>query len=233
MRPMGVARSCTGCSKLWRSVTARACCDGHMVKALLVPIVDETLRYFAARRPRLYTRKFRDVERWRLLRRLREWLMVETRRSPFTVEQTETQRLIRVGGLEVKLRIDRLDRLPDGRCAVIDYKTGAVSIDAWFGERPDEPQLPLYSLTLGDELQAILFACLKPGAIAYLGVAGSADIVPGERGKVGDEAGDGGADGAERSGATGRSDRKLARDFRQGVAVVDPKRYPSTCTYCV
>jgi probable DNA repair protein len=222
--------------RLWRALGDSATLhelDGPALEALLVPVVDEALQYFAARRPRLYTRKFREVERWRLLRRLREWLQVESRRASFAVEQTETQRVVHIGGLEVKLRIDRLDRLPDGGCAVIDYKTGAVSLEAWFGERPDEPQLPLYSLTLGDELRAILFACLRPGSIGYVGVARAGDVMPGTGGKVRVY----GADGADGAWEAQRRDweraiGKLAEDFRAGVAAVDPKRYPSTCAYC-
>jgi hypothetical protein len=29
---------------------------------------------------------------------------------------------------------------------VIDYKTGEAKVAAWLGDRPDEPQLPMYAL---------------------------------------------------------------------------------------
>ena len=47
-----------------------------------------------------------------------------------------------------RFEVDRLDRLPGGGYAIIDYKTGAVSPAQWEGDRPDAPQLPLYAATL-------------------------------------------------------------------------------------
>ena len=38
-----------------------------------------------------------------------------------------------------------MDRLADGARVLIDYKTGVATAD-WRGERPDNPQLPIYAL---------------------------------------------------------------------------------------
>lgn len=223
--------------RLWRELggsEALHALDEAAEGALLGRVVEEVLEAAAAQRPRVYTQKFREVEGWRLMRRLRAWLEVERGRAPFTVEHTEERRRIAAGGFEVEVRIDRVDRLQGGGRAVIDYKTGKVAVEQWFGDRPEEPQLPLYSLALGDELEAILFGCLRPGETGYLGVARAEGIVPGGR-KVrvyaDASAGDGGA-WADQRREWARVIEGLAADFRNGRAAVDPKRYPESCRYC-
>lgn len=222
---------------LWRELGGSAALQafgGKDLDELIGRVVDAVLAEAARDRPDVYTERFREVERWRLARRLRDWLEIERGRAPFVVEQREERQRIAVGGLEVEVRIDRLDRLADGRRTVIDYKTGAVSIDDWFGDRPEEPQLPLYSMALGEELDAVLFACLRPGDIGYVGVAQSGDVAPGKSVKIYAEtpyaAECGSWDGQRREWA--RVLAGLAADFRAGRAAVDPKNPPQTCDYC-
>ena len=71
-----------------------------------------------------------------------EWLGYEATRLPFTVVETESARTIKLAGLALDLRLDRIDRLNDGSLLVIDYKTGNVSPNAWQLPRPDDVQLP-------------------------------------------------------------------------------------------
>ncbi|MDR2877978.1 MAG: PD-(D/E)XK nuclease family protein [Chromatiales bacterium] len=203
-------------------------------EALLGRCIDAVLQEAIAKRPAVYTATFCEVERWRLLRRLREWLDIERARAPFIVEQLEEKRSIAVDGLEVEVRLDRLDRLSDGRYAVIDYKTGAVNIDGWFSDRPEEPQLPLYALALGETIDALLFACLKPGDVGYVGVAQNMDIAPGKGVRPYEAtpyAAEQGSWDAQRQ-EWSRVLSALAADFRAGRAEVDPKHYPQTCTHC-
>jgi ATP-dependent helicase/nuclease subunit B len=63
----------------------------------------------------------------------------------------------RFGGLDFRVRIDRIDRLADGARVLLDYKTGAALAD-WRGERPDNPQLPIYSLLHPEALVAVAYA---------------------------------------------------------------------------
>jgi probable DNA repair protein len=78
--------------------------------------------------------------------RVAELLAADLERPPFRIEGVEEQRSISIGGMTLTLRIDRVDLLDDGSVAVIDYKTGGdAEPDAWLGERPRLPQLPLYS----------------------------------------------------------------------------------------
>ena len=50
-----------------------------------------------------------------------------------------------IGGLELRLRVDRVDDVGDA-LVVIDYKTGRVRGTSWRGARMDAPQLPLYAV---------------------------------------------------------------------------------------
>lgn len=112
-------------------------------------------------------------ERPRLVALLAKWLEVERQRAPFEVERLEQGAgRARHGGVEFTVRIDRMDRLLDGARVLIDYKTGGVTPD-WRGERPDNPQLPMYALLHPDALVAVAYgrvdaggACSSPRARA-------------------------------------------------------------------
>ena len=71
--------------------------------------------------------------------------------------------------MTLALRLDRVDRLDDGSIAVIDYKTGGdAEPDAWLGERPRLPQLPLYAEALGvDRVSAVAFGRVRTGDTGY------------------------------------------------------------------
>lgn len=111
------------------------------------------------------------AEKRRLVIRIGDWLRLEAKREPFTVESCE-QRLadVHIGNLKLNLRADRIDRLPDGSRLLLDYKTGNVSISSWDGDRPDDPQLPLYAAYGNVEnVSGILFARIRSGKIEFEG----------------------------------------------------------------
>lgn len=105
-----------------------------------------------------------EIEKQRLQALLETWLALEKQRADFSVEQCEADFLLTIEGLEIKLRVDRIDSLEgalaDGGLIVIDYKTGATqaSHSNWADARITAPQLPLYaSLALKD--QQVVAAC--------------------------------------------------------------------------
>lgn len=115
--------------------------------------------------------------RWRLRERermgivLRKWLDVEREREPFSVEQLEHgARIARHAGLEFSVRIDRVDRLADGARVLIDYKTGNAAVD-WRGERPDNPQLPIYALLSPEGLVAVAYGRVNAGECGFVAEA--------------------------------------------------------------
>jgi ATP-dependent helicase/nuclease subunit B len=84
-------------------------------------------------------------ERLRLLNLLDKWLDVERLRAPFAIEVLEQKsQVAHFAGLDFRVRIDRIDSLADGARVLIDYKSGSVHAD-WRGQRPDNPQLPMYA----------------------------------------------------------------------------------------
>lgn len=67
--------------------------------------------------------------------------------------------------LTIRFRADRIDRSDDGGLVVLDFKTSATpkSPSLWNGERPKDPQLPLYLALLesrGERVDGIAFANL-------------------------------------------------------------------------
>jgi len=161
-------------------------------------------------------------------------------RPPFTVLGLEAQGRVVLGGLQVSVRPDRVDRLADGTLAVIDYKTGLVHVAAWLDARPDEPQLPLYATAyaqgaLGgrpERVGALLFAQLRPGQTRAVALAHADGLLPGAR------VIDGAQVGIARPGWDGlladwqEQLTRLAKEFVAGVAAVAPKDYPKTCRHC-
>jgi hypothetical protein len=116
------------------------------------------------------------------------WLTVESRRGlDFEVVACEKVAEVEIEEIRVKMIVDRIDQLADGRQVIIDYKTGAaVDIKNWADARITEPQLPIYAALVSDDVAAVVFAKVlldKPG---FAGVADEKDILPGVQG-VGDE----------------------------------------------
>jgi ATP-dependent helicase/DNAse subunit B len=80
---------------------------------------------------------------------------------------------VRLGALALRVKLDRVDRLQDGSLAIIDYKTGGdTGRGAWLGDRPRQPQLPLYAQALGSErVAAVAYGRVRAGESAYVGIA--------------------------------------------------------------
>lgn len=112
--------------------------------------------------------------RWRLRERermrnvLHKWLDAERQRLPFEVEVLEQgKQVVRHANLDFSFRIDRVDRLADGTRVLIDYKTGRALAD-WRGERPDNPQLPLYAVSRPDALVAVAYGRVNASECCFV-----------------------------------------------------------------
>ena len=123
-------------------------------------------------------RRWRLREGDRLRNLLTKWLRLERTRAPFVIEALEGRdQIARFGGLEFRVRIDRIDRLLDGARVLIDYKTGAADPD-WRGERPDNPQLPVYALLSPDALVAVAYAKVNAAECRFVAESERGEIFP-------------------------------------------------------
>ena len=223
--------------KVWhvlKSHQALVAMDSAETETLVAAMADEAVDEISAWYPQTFSKGFRELEVRRLCRHILQWLQLEKARTePFQVAEKEEKYEARAGGIRVRLYIDRIDQLNDGRRLVMDYKTSKVSPAQWFGERPDEPQLPLYSMAVDGELAGVLFAQVKAGDMAFKGALEEDALVPGLKSYR----------KSLRRFSEAPSWQALLEDwkstieglgeaFRRGEAAVDPKRYPATCTYC-
>jgi probable DNA repair protein len=198
----------------------------------LASVIRTALDKLAQESPGTLTRRFIAIESARLQELALAWLDQELLRAPFSVDTLEMKRSFEINGINVRLKIDRVDVLDDGRRIVIDYKTGNVTPSHWFGDRPEEPQLPLYSVAEGDGVCAVLYGQIRADVIGFSGVVAEQGLVPG-------------LPGGSRQLKQATEDwpqvledwqltvDRLAGDFMAGRAEVDPKK-PGTCTatYC-
>lgn len=180
--------------------------------------------------PDVMGERLREVERERLQKLVGEWLEIEKEREPFAVIETEEKREHEVGGLRITLRSDRMDELADGRRIIVDYKTGSIAGKKWESDRPDDPQLPLYAVTMNGDgaLAAVVFAHLKTGKLAFSGMQAEPGLVP----KVALPPAGHGQQGMQEAIEYWRGVlTKLAGEFADGDSRVDPKRH-DTCRTC-
>ena len=150
--------------------------------------VAKALQSFELDRRTSLPARFRELEAARLARLLDLWLAVEARRGQgFAVIACEQPAEVEIEGIKVRMVVDRIDQLADGRLVIIDYKTGAaIDTKNWADQRITEPQLPIYAALVNDEVAAVVFAKVlldKPG---FAGVADEKDILPGVQG-IGDD----------------------------------------------
>ncbi len=161
-------------------------------------------------------------------------LELELARAAFTVVETERPLELEIGGLELRLRVDRVDRIGD-ELVVIDYKTGKASAKAWRGARMDAPQLPLYAVLHPGHPTGVAFAEVGAARAAYVGVGRDGAVIAGMK-------------AAEKFALTEEEEtgfawpaitahwrawlERLAADFRDGRADVDPKLAADTCRLC-
>ena len=202
--------------------------------------VEAALDVTASRRARLVG-ELRELEAGRLRRLASDWLELELERADFVVQAPELTQSVEVGGLAVELRPDRVDRLADGTYLLIDYKTSRPALASWFGSRPEEPQLPLYTFAmeaLGRGVHQVVgattYGVLRRGDVAFLGLSDRDCIAPGVQ--VVERTAIGRAHGLDSFAAIKREWgvhlTALGEAFGAGRAEVDPKSRDKTCRVC-
>ncbi|MCP3673919.1 MAG: hypothetical protein GY829_05555, partial [Gammaproteobacteria bacterium] len=157
----------------------------HQAKQLedaIEPLIKEALNNLQQERHTPLTEAIINIENKRLNKLLLQWFEMEVTRPHFTVKDLEQTINAPIAGNYIRLQLDRVDELADGSLAIIDYKTGKVERKNWFGERPDEPQLPLYAMVLSEQkktIGALLYGQVKISENRFIGVADDKSLVSG------------------------------------------------------
>jgi probable DNA repair protein len=223
-------------ARLWSELGSHAGLMSMTTAALtqrVAALAQHEIEQLRLRRPETVTERIAALEVERLVALIDEWLTLERSRAAFTVRREEVRTQLAVGGIETQARMDRVDELADGALVVIDYKTGEARPNGWHGERPAEPQLPLYALygVARERLAGVFFGRLSRGESRFAGLARADGIVPGV-----------GAYPSSRDAAQygtwdklltdwARSLESLGQEFRAGHAQVSP-REPQACDLC-
>ena len=230
-------------ARLWADLGTQAnllALDDEALRTKLRLHIDELLETERLRSPATFTARFRSLEARRLEEQSLRWLELERARSAFKVVAQEEERRFETGGVAVRLFVDRIDELPDGAQVVLDYKTGMVRPSAWFGARPEEPQLPLYGVAVRDgadenpakqhgPVAAVAFAQIRADGVGFSGVVREAGLLPELPATRNRLLRDATAEWPAVLDAWAGELERLATGFGAGTAEVDPKRGLRTC----
>jgi probable DNA repair protein len=180
---------------------------------------------------------FRGVEADRVYRHVMDYLVLEKDREDFEVVGFEKEILPVIEGQPIRLIIDRVDKLRSGEEIIIDYKTGKVEPKKWFGDRPEDPQLPLYAISADKPPAAMVFGIIRDDGCLYKGVVRQGGLLPGlppKANKATQELIDAGYEMSETIENWRHILHHLMADFLAGKAAVDPKHDLKTCenSYC-
>ena len=214
----------------WRRLQNRqqllSLANGQLAE-IVADVTAQVLREFRPARSRPLGGREAALEQQRLGKILSAWLELERGRGDFEVAALESRQQFEIGGLELRGRLDRIDRLPDGGLLILDYKSGRCTTNDWWSDRPDNPQLPLYAVALaaaGEPVRGVAYGSLRPEGCRLMS-AGAEEGLDWPRQA---DAPDWHAQIEHWRAVIER----LAADYRAGLVPVDPKKPPQTCAYC-
>lgn len=152
----------------------------HTLRTLAQQVLSE----FNSQSEHAFSDTFLGLEAERLCKLVAAWLTeVEMLRPQgFSVVACEAEHKVTIQDISIKLVIDRIDQLDDGRLVVMDYKTGrAMDFKNWAEDAITEPQLPIYAaFVLQDQVVAtVCYAKVRPADMAFIGIAESEDMLQG------------------------------------------------------
>ncbi len=195
------------------------------LEAMVNAMATGAIRNQAKLKPETFTPEFKRLETRRLVALVMQWMNIEWARPEFTISDLEKRHVVNFHGLNLRMRIDRIDDIPEVGKVLIDYKTGDVTIKKWEGDRPEEPQLPLYAVTLKDDIKAVAFGGMKKGRLGYTGLGETEELINGVK-----SAGDTAQEWQDQLRQWETILAGLADEYLQGHASVTPTE--NACRYC-
>jgi ATP-dependent helicase/nuclease subunit B len=151
--------------------------------------------------------------------------LIRAESAEFTIAALEDAQELELGGFPIRVRMDRLDRLDDGRLIILDYKSGAPQTFRPLDERPRQPQLLAYAVLTRAAVAGVAAVHLGAGDIRWRGAAAEPSLLPGL--------------GRPRAPTAAwpellihwrRVVENLVRDYAAGESAVDP--LPGACLSC-
>lgn len=164
-----------------------AAMDGAARRAAIDAAVAAGIAAFNGGRDEPLPPRFLELEGERLARLAGQWLDLEAMREVgFHVVACEREITLEIEGIAVRLVLDRVDRLADGRLLIIDYKTGSkAGTKSWGEQRITEPQLPLYAAyaayaasAADGELAGVAIGRARLDECVFSGIAMESGLLP-------------------------------------------------------
>ncbi|MGN6459329.1 MAG: PD-(D/E)XK nuclease family protein, partial [Achromobacter mucicolens] len=163
---------------VWGMMPDQDALHEQLAAGRLPALLEQAVAQAADEELKEYAPALRALECQRAQAVLASWLDLEAQRLPFAVAQVEKNHQWQRGALNLKLRLDRIDRLPDGRNVIVDYKTGVAAAKPepdWSRSRPVNVQLPFYASVLADaaggEAAGLVLAQIHARQVAAQGLA--------------------------------------------------------------
>ncbi len=120
-------------------------------------------------------RRLLYIEKDRLQEVLNGFVTEERRRPEFQVAGVEVEYKFNLGGIDLKLRADRIDQLPDQSIVIIDYKTGAPKVLLDKDRNLKDVQLAVYAFAVPGEISGLVLANVDVRKVEYKGAGGDKD----------------------------------------------------------
>ena len=156
---------------------------------------------------------------------LLKWDLARAEVADFSISQLEQAREAELGGIPIRVRMDRVDQLEDGRLVILDYKSSRAQPFKPLDERPRQAQLLAYATLAPAPLAGIAAVYLRAGEIQRRGAAADPALLP-KLGKTKAPS----APWSELLVHWRKVIDTLAGEFAAGVATVQP--LPGACREC-
>ncbi|MXZ43646.1 MAG: hypothetical protein F4Z01_01505 [Gammaproteobacteria bacterium] len=190
--------------------------------------IAEAVNQVLKKRRRRLPAGFIDRERERLTKLAHRWIEFEVSRDDFKVVALEKKFSTKIAGLDLSLRVDRIDTTEELSCLIIDYKTGTASPNSWLPPRLNEPQMPLYSVVVPDTDGLAYQKIPATGKITMTGFADTQD----QRRKLKTVPDTLGTDFSDAKAKWKHVIEATVEQYKNGDARVDPINVKTVCQHC-